>query len=157
MAREKDRGMFIDKIIGFESDPILSEKLHLLEHRGALEIIDVSVEDAKRRRMRLKSRTGNSFFLTLPRDTKLSNGAVLVLNDCLAVVVRVNCGFKLRVTPSDISSALRLGYFCGNLHWRAEFKNSVIEIAMDDALEVYLKRLEDIKGFANFKTERLDQ
>ena len=150
MAREKDRGIFIDKIIGFESDPILSEKLHLLEHKGALEIVDVSVEDAKRRRMRLKSRTGNSFFLTLPRDTELSNGAVLVLNDCLAVVVRVNDGLKLRVIPSDISSALRLGYFCGNLH-------CVIEIAMDDALELYLKRLEDIKGFANFKTERPDQ
>ena len=45
MAREKDRGIFIDKIIGFESDPILSEKLHLLEHKGALEIVDVSVED----------------------------------------------------------------------------------------------------------------
>ena len=65
MAREKDKGIFIDKIIGFESDPILSEKLHLLEHKGALEIIDVSVEDAKRRRMRLKSRTGKSFFFDI--------------------------------------------------------------------------------------------
>ena len=65
MTIEISKDLFFDKIVGFESDPKISDKLHSLEHRGALDIIDVKVEDANRRRMRLKSRKGKYYYLTV--------------------------------------------------------------------------------------------
>lgn len=156
MTVDTSKDLFFDKIVGFESDPKIADKLHSLEHKGALDIIDVKFEDAQRRRMRLKSRKGKSYYLTLSRDQKLSNGSVLSLEDNSAIVVRVADGPKIRIIPHDTSSALRLGYFCGNLHWKVGFKKKFIEIVLDGEAQNYLDRLENLKDFAKFECLEVD-
>tara|TARA_B100001250_G_C19435944_1_gene629571 strand:+ start:164 stop:613 length:450 start_codon:yes stop_codon:yes gene_type:complete len=149
--------MHLKNIIGLESDVEFVERLHLLEHKGLLDVIELKREDASRRRMRLKSNLGNEYLLSLPRDEYLQNGSILYLTNRFGVVVRLEGGPRLKLEPFDISSALRLGYHCGNLHWKTKFKDGSLEIPIDSPESEYVKRLKPLEEYAKFKISVIEK
>ena len=49
----------------------------------------------------------------------------------------------LTLKPRDVSTAIELGYFAGNMHWRVKFDNETLKIALESPEEIYLERLKD--------------
>ncbi len=143
-------------VLGRADAPEFHDLIHAMEHRGQVETVRVSRADAARRRMRLVTDRGRDCALMLPREAKLEDRAVLLLSDDLAIVARVDGGPRLRLTPADAASALRLGYHCGNLHWKADFADGAIEIHMDGPEESYRARLVDAATLADFTVERVE-
>ncbi|MEO0962813.1 MAG: urease accessory protein UreE [Pseudomonadota bacterium] len=143
-------------ILGRSADPDLGARLHDLSHHGQIDIIDIDPDDAARRRMHMTGRSGQQYRLALPRSQRLEHGAVLHLSEDMAVVVHLTNSPKLRLTPFDLGSALRLGYHCGNLHWAAEFGETAIEIPLDGPEESYRRRLEDAAAYAQFDIARIE-
>lgn len=126
---------------------------HAAEAAGALEYVTIARADAPRRRMRLRTDKGRDVALSLPREKPLRDGAVVHREDGLMIVVRVLGGPRLRLTPSDAQSGLRLGYFCGNLHWKAEFRGDAVEIHMDGPEDAYRARLADAAKLCTFSVD----
>lgn len=131
----------LNEIIGSSSDPELSDSLHELEHQKAVEYINLPVTDTSRRRMRAVTDKGTECGIALPRDQKLGNGAVLLLTDEQAIIVRVEEEAWIRFKPIDAEAALELGYNAGNLHWRVRFEGDVLLVAQEGPVENYLNRI----------------
>ncbi|MCV7208606.1 urease accessory protein UreE [Mycolicibacterium canariasense] len=110
----------VEKIAGWETDPVIAERLHALAHRQAVEYVHLAVPDLDRSRLRVTSDAGADYAVALPRGTALADGAVLVLDDERAVVVRAGAARTLELVPGDIAAALRLGYLAGHLHWKVD-------------------------------------
>ena len=49
----------------------------------------------------------------------------------------------LSLKPVNTQTAIELGYFAGNMHWRVKFENNRLDIALDSSEEIYLDRLKD--------------
>jgi urease accessory protein len=128
-------------IVGYASDPEIADRLHALGHRGRVEHIDLDRDDTLRHRLRVVSDAGADCAIALPRDQKLAEGAVLLLDDERAIVVRMTEESWLAIAPRDAASALELGYFVGNLHWRVKFANGHMRIALEGPEQDYLDRL----------------
>ena len=143
-------------ILGRADAPDLHDRLHAMEHRGQVETLRIPRADAARRRMRLTTDRGRECALILPREAALEDGCVLHLTETLAILVRVDGGPRLRLIPEDAASALRLGYHCGNLHWKADLVGEAIEIHMDGPEETYRARLRDAATLARFTVERVE-
>lgn len=143
-------------ILGRAADPGVSEQLHDLSHQGKVDVIEIAPEDAARRRMHMTAQSGQTYRLALPREQRLEHGAVLHLSREKAVIVYLTNGPKLRLTPKDLGSALRLGYHCGNLHWAAEFGDDSIDIPLDGPEDTYRRRLEDAASYASFDIARVE-
>ena len=119
----------IERIAGWEDDDAIAARLHLLAHRGLVDELVLDADDAARHRLRKTTTAGRELAIALPRDEHLGDGAVLVLQDDHAVVVRLADQRWLRVTPVDVASALELGHRAGHLHWRVRFAGPSVEIA----------------------------
>jgi urease accessory protein len=128
-------------VLGFASDPAIAHRLHELSHAGKVEFLTISREDALRKRMRLKTDQGTECLIAITRDQTLGDGAVLELGD-RAIVVKMMEERWLTLEPVDHATALELGYFCGNLHWRVRFVHNRIQIALEGPESDYLSRLE---------------
>ncbi|MDH3640020.1 MAG: urease accessory protein UreE, partial [Gammaproteobacteria bacterium] len=111
----------IVEVIGYASNAVIADRLHNLGHDDAVEYIILQREDTLRHRLRVSSQSGNEYLIALPRDQQLLDGAVLVLEPEHALVVRMAEEQWLCLLPSDLPSAVELGYFVGNLHWRVKF------------------------------------
>ena len=133
--------ILLNEIIGSSSDEGLSERLHELEHQGAVEYIRLSSADTSRRRMRAITDQGTECGIALPRDQKLSSGSVLMLSEQRAIVVRVEEESWIHLIPLDAESALELGYNAGNLHWRIRFEGTELLVALEGPAENYLNRI----------------
>lgn len=144
----------LTEIIGFASDEPFRERLHQMAHNGEVETVLVARVDAARRRMRVNTDRDRDCAVMLPRDMRLENGAILHLGPSLAIIAKIENGPRLRLIPEDMTSALRLGFHCGNLHWAASFDGEAIEIEMDGPEGGYLRRLEDAAVYSNFQIER---
>ncbi|GJE71109.1 urease accessory protein UreE [Methylorubrum podarium] len=131
----------IQRVLGNRSEAGLAERLHHLEHHGAVDILRVPSADVARRRLRATTVGGEEIALALPRDQALFDGAVLVLDDHHALVARVGAERWLRLVPARIPDALELGYHAGNLHWRIRFDGGAILVALEGPAEDYLVRL----------------
>lgn len=131
----------IEGIIGEAADPALHDALHALEHAGRLEYVTLGADDMLRRRLRATTDRGSECAIALAREDKLFDGAVLVLDDDRAVVVRAEETSWLVVAPADVAAAIELGYCSGNMHWRVAFAGPVLRIAMNGAKADYLARL----------------
>jgi urease accessory protein len=129
------------EVVGPVTDPVIAEKLHHLEHHGQVEYITLSEEDTQRRRLRVVTDAGNECALMLDRSAQLYDGAVMLLTDDRAVVVRTQEPDWLRIQARDTAAALEIGYFSGNMHWTVRFAGDVIEIAMQGEAASYLERL----------------
>lgn len=132
----------LTEIIGNASDPDLAPRLHRLEHAGRVEYITLSRDDTLRKRLRVSTdRDTTDCAIALVRSQRLSDGSVLLLDDERAIVVRMEETPWLTVAPRDPATALELGYFAGNLHWRVRFEGTILKIALDGPEEDYLARL----------------
>ncbi|HEY4043537.1 MAG TPA: urease accessory protein UreE [Rhodopila sp.] len=131
----------IERVLGSRIEAHLAEALHDLEHRGAVDVLMLAPVDISRRRMRAKTRGGEDLAITLPRDQKLFDGAVLLLEPERAVVVRVTAQQWLRLSPRSIADAVELGYHAGNLHWRVRFEGETLLVALEAPADDYIARL----------------
>ncbi len=131
----------IEHIIGAATEPPIAERLHHLEHHGKVEYLSLSSADTQRHRMRASTDTGTECAIVLDRSQHLFNGAVLMLTDERAVVVRMRETEWLTLAPSDTAAALELGYFAGNMHWAVRFEGAWLRIALQGPIETYLERL----------------
>ena len=133
----------INEVLGHSHDSNLSDQLHNLSHQNKVEYIVLDYANLQRRRFRAKTDKGTDCAIAISRDNKLSNGAVLLLEDDRAIVVKMAEDQWLSLKPKDISVAIELGYFAGNMHWRVKFENEQLDIALDSPEEIYLDRLKD--------------
>ncbi len=134
--------LMLNAIIGFSTDDDLSERLHDLGHRGAVETIRLERKDMLRRRLRAETDKGTACAIALPRDRQLEDGAVLLIEEDRAVVVRAAEEHWLRLRPRDAAAALELGYHAGNMHWRVRFDGTDLAIAQEGPRKAYVDRLE---------------
>lgn len=128
-------------LVGEASDPAIGERLHALSHAGKVEYISLNRADMSRRRLRTTTDKGTECAIVLPRPERLSNGAVLVLEDDRAIIVRMSEEEWLAIAAADAASALELGFLAGNMHWRVRFDGAVLEIALEHAEDAYIARL----------------
>jgi urease accessory protein len=131
----------LTRIIGHASDPELVERLHALSHKGRVEYLELSRDDTHRHRLRKETDKGTDCAVALDRAAQLDDGAILLLDDLRAVVVRMEESRWLRLQPKDTTTAVELGFLCGNLHWRVRFDGPVMAVALDGPEEDYLARL----------------
>jgi urease accessory protein len=143
----------LTQIIGHASDPELVEQLHALSHKGRVEYLELSRDDTHRHRLRKETDKGTDCAVALDRAAKLGDGAILLLDDLRAVVVRMEESRWLRLHPKDTATAVELGFLCGNLHWRVRFDGPVMAVALDGPEEDYLARLSPF--LEGGRTERL--
>jgi urease accessory protein len=132
----------ISDIIGHSDQEGIRDQLHRLDHAHAVDHLRVPRTDLARRRFRGVTDAGRQIAIALPRDQQLFDGAVLAIDETAALVVRVETEEWLRFVARDAATALRLGYFAGNLHWRVRFEDQVLLIAVETEARVYLDRLE---------------
>ena len=128
-------------IVGFLSDPVLSEKLHSLQHQGQVESLLIQPQDVARHRLRAVTDKGTECQIVIPRDKRLGDGAVLLLDSKRAIVVRIDEQRWLKLSPASAADALELGYFCGNLHWQVRFEANLLLVALEGPEIDYLERL----------------
>ena len=133
--------LLVDRVLGSRIDPTLSDRLHHLEHHGKLDILTLPSAELARRRFRATSDAGQEIAVALPRDQKLFDGAVLLLEEAGALVVRVDSEHWLRLQPRSIADAVELGYHAGNLHWRVRFQGEALLVALEAPVDDYLERL----------------
>jgi urease accessory protein len=133
--------LVIERVLGSRMEPALAERIHHLEHHGAVDILAVSPSDVPRRRLRAATQAGTDLAIALPRDQRLFDGAVLLLEPDRAIVVQVAGERWLRLQPSSIAAAIELGYHAGNLHWRVRFEGETLLVALEAPVDDYLARL----------------
>jgi urease accessory protein len=134
----------IDGIVGNATDTALAERLHHLEHDGKVEYIALASEDTARRRLHVTTDRGTECAVVLARTDRLSNGAVLLLENERAIVVRLKETAWLTLQPRDAAAALELGYFAGNMHWPVRFDGPTLKVALNGPVESYLERLDHL-------------
>jgi urease accessory protein len=134
----------IGHIMGSRLEPAFSEKLHRLEHRNAVDEVQVTVGDLDRQQLMTMTRGGQELAITLSRHEKLFDGAVLLLNDARAIVVRAAGRRWLRLEPRSIGDAIQLGYHIGNLGWRVRFEGETLFVAIEGRAENYVVRLGEL-------------
>jgi urease accessory protein len=131
----------IDHIAGTATEPAIARALHELEHHNAVEYVTLSPADTQRHRLRVLTDRGTECAIAVPRTQRLENGAVLLLEPARAIVVRMSDVQWLSLRASDAATALELGYFAGNMHWKVEFEGDLLRIALQGPVEGYLERL----------------
>jgi urease accessory protein len=133
--------LILNEIVGEAGDPEISRRLHELGHAGKVEHITVRSEDAPRHRLRAVTDRGTKCAVVLDRSARIFDGAVLLLEDNRAIVVRLSERNWLSLAPRDLPAALELGYYAGNSHWTVRFEGPVLKIAMEGPEQLYLDRL----------------
>ena len=131
----------LTEIVGLATDREIGERLDALAHDGRVEYLILGPEDMKRHRFRATTDRGTACAVALPRDRSLGNGAVLLLEDQRAIVVRLSELPWLRLRPRDAAAALALGYAAGNMHWRVQFDGDDLLVAMEGERSAYVARL----------------
>ena len=132
------------EIIGSIADPGMGARLHRLDHAGGVETITIPRADLARRRFKTLTDKGTPIAVALSRAQKLFDGAILVLGEERAIVVRVEAEAWLRVRPADAAAALAVGYHAGNLHWRVGFDGGDLLVALEHDEAQYRDRLADM-------------
>jgi urease accessory protein len=131
----------LTSIIGFRDDSDVAERLHVLGHQDRVEEIVLAREDLARRRLRAVTSKGAECLISLPRQQRLKDGAVLLLEEARAIVVRARPERWITFEPADAAAALELGYFAGNMHWRVRFDGGRLGIGVEEDKSFYLARL----------------
>jgi len=147
----------IDHVLGSRLESAFSEEIHRLEHRGAVDVVNIPVADLARRRLLATTRAGEELAIALPRHQKLFDGAVLLIDRERAIVVRAATERWMRLEPRSISDAVELGYHAGNLHWRVRFQGEVLFVALEGRPEDYTARLGEMISARRVGVSILDQ
>ena len=128
-------------IVGKAQDPAYRAMLHELEHMDGIELLFVPPSDAGRKRFRLTTDRGTDCAVSIDRDEKLTDGAVLYIDPRRAIVARFGEQAVWRLRPKDQAAALKLGWNAGNLHWRVRFEEASLVILLDAPLHTYRARI----------------
>ena len=131
----------IHTIIGSYSDDEYHNLIHEMEASGAVDFLELSNIDLSRRRFRHKTRMGVELAISLDRDIKLFDGAILEIKEKSAIVVKVKPEKWLKVRSKKAGLNLKLGYFAGNLHWAVRFADDSIFIEIQENSTEYKNRL----------------
>src|SRR3981189_1524198 len=99
----------IDRVLGSRLESEYSEEIHRLEHRGAVDLVNIPVADLARRRLLATTRGGEELAIALPRHQKLFNGAILLIDGERAIVVRAATERWMRLAPRPKGEAVELG------------------------------------------------
>lgn len=134
----------LDRIVGWAGDDAVADGLHDLRHRNAVEYVHLDIHDLDRRRLRVTSDAGRDYAVVLPRDTALADGAVLLLDDDRAVLVRAGAPQTMTLRAADLSAALRLGFLAGHLHWKADQHGDTLVVHLEGPESDYLARIADL-------------
>lgn len=134
----------VNSVVGARTDPVLHERLHHLEHHNAVETVTIATSDLDRRRLLVRTGGGEEVAIALPREQKLFDGAVLLLERNRAIVVRAGEQRWLRLSPRSADAALELGYHAGNLHWRVRFDEEDLLVSLDGPAQHYAARIEPL-------------
>lgn len=132
----------LTEILGYAAEPDIAERLHHVSHHGTLEYLALAAHDVGRRRLRVSGDHGSDCAIALPRDVRLADGAVLLLEPQHAIVVRIGEQTWLRLRPRDSAAAIELGYNAGNLHWKVKFDGADLLVARDGPVADYTTRLQ---------------
>ncbi|EIE51445.1 urease accessory protein UreE [Salipiger aestuarii] len=143
--------LMLKTVLGQAAEARWHDRLHALEHAGGLETLAIPEADGARRRMRLTTDTGRDCAIALPREQALSDGAVLFHDGRLAIVVRIDGAARMRLRPASVDDAMRLGHWCGNLHWKVVFGHGVMDVVLDGPRARYTDRLHDLRALAEFE------
>jgi urease accessory protein len=134
----------ISHVLGSRLEPAFSEKILRLERHNAVDEMRLSGEELERHQLRTTTRNGQELAISLPRHQRLFDGAVLLLDEVSAIVVRVAGQRWLRLEPRSISDAIELGYHVGNLGWQVRFEGEVLFVAIEGRTENYVVRLGEL-------------
>jgi urease accessory protein len=134
----------LNRILGQASDSAFFDRLHDLQHHGRVERIVVGAEDAARHRLRVWTDAGTECAISIPRDQRLANGSILLLEEDRAILVTMREEEILKLTAADTAAALELGYFAGNMHWAVRFQGAELHILLHGPAEAYLERLDPL-------------
>src|SRR5260370_609979 len=74
----------IDRVLGSRLESEYSEEIHRLEHRGAVDLVNIPVAELARRRLLATTLGGEELAIALPRHQKLFDGAILLIDGELA-------------------------------------------------------------------------
>src|SRR5216684_2819528 len=147
----------IDHVVGSRLEDAFSEEIHRLEHRGAVDEVNIPVADLAGRRLLATTRGGEELAIALPPHQKLFDGAILLIDDARAIVVRAATERWMRLEPRSISDAIELGYQAGNLHWRVRFQGEAMVVALEGRPEDYTARLEEMISARRIGVSILDE
>jgi urease accessory protein len=134
----------IDRVLGSRLEPGFAAKIQQLEHRGAVDIVHIPKVDLIRHSLLIITRGGEELAVTLPREQRLFDGAILLIDDDRAIVVDAATERWLRLEPRSISDAIELGHQAGNLHWRVRFEGELLFVALEGRPEEYTSALEEL-------------
>ncbi|SHH70344.1 urease accessory protein UreE [Bradyrhizobium erythrophlei] len=147
----------IDHVVGSRLEDAFSEEIHRLEHRGAVDEVNIPMADLARRRLLAVTRAGEELAIALPPHQKLFDGAILLIDGERAIVVRAATGRWMRLEPRSISDAIELGFQAGNLHWRVRFQGEALVVALEGRPEDYTARLEEMISARRIGVSILDE
>ena len=134
----------INYVLGSRLEPAFSERVLRLEHHNAVDFVQLSDADLERQRLLATTRDGQELEIALPRHQRLFDGAVLLLDEIRAIVVRATSRRWLRLEPRSLSDAIELGYQVGKLHWRVRFEGEALLVAIEGRPENYAVRLGEL-------------
>ena len=134
----------ITSVIGHSNDPELHQRLHTLSHAGNVEYVTLKGQDLARKRLRTVTDQGTECTISLPRDVQLEHGSVLAIDERQAIVVELEELPWLILEARQPESALKLGFLAGHHHWRVKFERTRMHVALDQPLERYLERIQDL-------------
>jgi urease accessory protein len=134
----------IHHVLGSRLESSFSERIHRLELHNAVDEVGLAASAFEQRELRVTTRGGAELVIALPSHEKLFDGAILLLDDNHAIVVREAGQRRLRLQPRSISDAVELGYQIGNLGWPVRFEGDVLFVAMQGRAENYVVRLGEL-------------
>ena len=134
----------IHHVLGSRLEPPFSERIHRLELHNAVDEVRLSAGAFEQRELRVTTRGGAELVIALPRNEKLFDGAILLLDDRRAIVVRETGQRRLRLQPRSISDAIELGYHIGSLGWPVHIEGDVLFVPLQGRAENYVVRLGEL-------------
>ena len=132
----------IEQVLGSRLDPAFAERIHEVEHQGAVDLLTVpapmllGIAFARRRKAAPRSRSpcrAISICSTVPCSCSCSSPTM--------PLVRVAQERWLRLQARSIADAIELGYHAGNLYWRVRFAGEALLVAMEAPMDDYLARI----------------
>ncbi|MFA5122943.1 hypothetical protein [Zavarzinia sp.] len=144
VRHDAPRVRHVNQVLGSRMAFPFNDVLHRLEHEGSLEYLRIPTADLSRRRLRVVGTKGTEYLIALPRESVLYDGAVVVIEDTLGAVVRVDEQLWLRLAPATTADALELGYHAGNLHWRVRFDGAQLLVALEGPASAVTARLKPL-------------
>lgn len=108
-----------------------------------IDFLEISPEDAKRRRFRSETLAGVGISISIDRDSELKEGTVLHETADGIVLLRIKSPTRIVLQPHNTFAGLQLGFLAGHLHWKARIDERAIRVEVETNVAEYQARLDD--------------